>query len=524
MQKAIEDVGLTEASFLAEPVAAAAHYAAQARVRNGSTIAVYDLGGGTFDAAVVRKVDERSFELLGTPHGIDRLGGVDFDEAVFSHVTGSVSLPPVSPNDEDTVAAMIRLRRECTEAKEGLSADTEATIPVLLPDVHTRVRLVRAEFEDFIHDAVAETVDALRATIDSAGLAVGDVGAVLLVGGSSRIPLVAQLVSEQLERPVVVDADPKAAIALGAAVVASSRIERAPAEPKPTAPTQLARPVQTTPVTSVASRHRKIGVGAAGITAGIALVAGSAVAIVLRPESDSDRPNVVSAGDTVATTPTADADNGSTSQSANDLLETWSVPVVPDVDVLVPSLPPFGPPAEPAPSAEEAALTATIPVVGAFPPATDPSRPASSSAPTTRPSGSGGGSNSASSSAAGAPSGGAGSTDPSTSGSTSTDSPVPDPTTAPPATGTTPGGTTSNPPDTTPAPTVPPDTTPAPTDPPDTTPAPTDPPDTTPSPTDPPDTTPVATDPPADTASGSTSTDETQGADESAPPGTSDPP
>ena len=71
---------------------------------------------------------------------------------------------------------MVRLRRECTEAKEGLSADTEATIPVLLPDVHTRVRLMRAEFEDFIHDAVAETVDALRAAIDSAGLAVGDVG------------------------------------------------------------------------------------------------------------------------------------------------------------------------------------------------------------------------------------------------------------------------------------------------------------------------------------------------------------
>ena len=136
---------------------------------------------------------------------------------------------------------------------------------------------------------------------------------------------------------MVVDADPKAAIALGAAVVASSRIARSPAEPKPTAPIQLARPVQTTPITSVPSRHRKIGVGAAGITAGIALVAGTAVAIVLRPESDSDRPNVVSAGDTVATTQAADDDNRSTPQSARDLLESWSVPVVPDVDVLVPS-------------------------------------------------------------------------------------------------------------------------------------------------------------------------------------------
>lgn len=357
--QAIDGVGLSDVSFLCEPVAAAAHYAVQARVDVGATVAVYDLGGGTFDAAVVRKVDEQSFELLGTPQGIDRLGGLDFDQAVFSHLQHSASLPVIDPNDPDGVAAMIRLRRECTEAKEALSADTEATIPVLLPELHTRVRLVRAEFEELIHDAVEETVDALRATIDSAGVALDDIDAVLLVGGSSRIPLVTQLVSQRLARPVVVDADPKAAIALGAAVVAAASLGAAP-QPAP-APTPAAarastvalrraphrsrrkvhvrkpeppavvaavpttpparRPVSgdglgtraPAPSTTRASsapayaprRRRKVSVVALAAALGVAGVGGSVLAVVWPPESDGTRRSVAEAGGAAGTTTTA---------------------------------------------------------------------------------------------------------------------------------------------------------------------------------------------------------------------------
>jgi molecular chaperone DnaK len=214
--------GLPDVLFLTEPQAAAVGYASAERVDAGRTVAVYDLGGGTFDAAVVRKADDGTFTLLGRPSGIERLGGIDFDDTVFAHVREAIgsAWDGLDPDDPGVQTAVAGLRRECTAAKETLSADIEVMIPVLLPGVHTMVRLGRAEFEDMIRPAVAETVEALRRAIDSAGVAPGELDAVLLVGGSSRTPLVTQMVSAELGRPVAVDADPKTVVAAGAALAA----------------------------------------------------------------------------------------------------------------------------------------------------------------------------------------------------------------------------------------------------------------------------------------------------------------
>ena len=221
MTRALHAAGLPEIAFRAEPEAAAASYALQERIELGSTIAVYDLGGGTFDAAVVRKTGAATFSVLGHPQGLDHLGGADFDDAVLNHVRAAVpALAQLDPTDPTTLAATAALRRECTEAKEALSADTEVTIPVLAPGIHSQVRLVRAEFEDMIRPYVTRTIEALHEALRSAELTAHDLDVVLLVGGSSRVPLVAQLVSAELGRPVAVDADPKAAIALGAALSA----------------------------------------------------------------------------------------------------------------------------------------------------------------------------------------------------------------------------------------------------------------------------------------------------------------
>ena len=130
LARALASQGLT-VTFLAEPQAAALHYASTERVGVGTTIAVYDLGGGTFDAAVVRKGDAASagagpagFGLLGRPEGLERLGGIDFDEVVFEHVRAG--LPEAFDNLDDTdpavLSAVARIRRDCTEAKEALSA------------------------------------------------------------------------------------------------------------------------------------------------------------------------------------------------------------------------------------------------------------------------------------------------------------------------------------------------------------------------------------------------------------------
>ncbi len=207
-----------EAVFIPEPVAAAVHYASQERIEPGSTVAVYDFGGGTFDAAVLRKTDSGSFEILGRPEGLERLGGIDFDEAVFSHVAETLGRAALEGDGGATARAAIgRLREECRDAKESLSADTEATIPVLLPAIQTEVRLTRAELEDIVRPRVRETAAALERSVRSAGLGIEDIDRILLVGGSSRIPLVGQVLREMTGRPISRDAHPKHAIALGAA-------------------------------------------------------------------------------------------------------------------------------------------------------------------------------------------------------------------------------------------------------------------------------------------------------------------
>jgi molecular chaperone DnaK len=226
--QAVRMADLPTGVTLTEPEAAAIYYASQERVDPGSIVAVYDLGGGTFDAAVLRKSGD-GFTILGAPEGIERLGGVDFDEAVFAHVRGALdgALEQLDPNDPTAMAAVARLRQECVGAKEALSSDTDASIPVLLPNLQTEVRLTRSEFESMIRPALGDSIGALHRALTSAGTAPADVDAVLLVGGSSRIPLVAQLVGRELGRPVAIDAHPKHSVAIGAAIhaehVASQR-------------------------------------------------------------------------------------------------------------------------------------------------------------------------------------------------------------------------------------------------------------------------------------------------------------
>src|SRR5262245_24567999 len=207
LTQAVRQVDLDAALLLAEPVAAATFYASQRRLEPDSVVAVYDLGGGTFDAAAVRRTGD-GFEIIGSPEGIERLGGIDFDEAVFAHVRAAVgdALDRLDPEEPTAQAAVARLRQECIDAKEALSSDTDVSIPVLLPGLQTEVRLTRAEFEAMIRPAISETIVALRRAIRTAGVASEDISAVLLVGGSSRIPLVAQMVGAELGRPIAIDA------------------------------------------------------------------------------------------------------------------------------------------------------------------------------------------------------------------------------------------------------------------------------------------------------------------------------
>ncbi|HEX6312683.1 MAG TPA: Hsp70 family protein, partial [Acidimicrobiia bacterium] len=222
LEQAMRQADLQNASTITEPEAAAVHYASTERVEPGDVVAVYDLGGGTFDAAVLRKT-AGGFEILGTPEGVERLGGIDFDSAVFAHVVRALggAVEALDEDDPAARAAVARLRQECVDAKEALSTDTDVSIPVLLPDLQTEVRLTRAEFETMVRPTLVESIHAMHRALRGAGVAPDEVKAVLLVGGSSRIPLVAQLVGAEFGRPVAVDAHPKHSIALGAALAAA---------------------------------------------------------------------------------------------------------------------------------------------------------------------------------------------------------------------------------------------------------------------------------------------------------------
>jgi len=214
--------GIVNPVMVTEPEAAAARYAASRQLTDGQTVAVYDLGGGTFDATVLRAVPG-GVEILGSPEGVERLGGVDFDEAVLSYVNfrANGELTELDLRDPQISSAMARLRQDCVLAKETLSVDTETTIPVFLPGRHFEVKLARSDFEDLIRAQVDSTIGALSRTLRSARVEPAELGAVLLVGGSSRIPLVATMVSAELGRPIVVDTHPKYAVALGAATLAA---------------------------------------------------------------------------------------------------------------------------------------------------------------------------------------------------------------------------------------------------------------------------------------------------------------
>ncbi len=253
LQQAARQAGIERPVFLPEPEAAAIQYAALERVDDGTVVAVYDFGGGTFDATILRKRGA-GFEVLGEPEGLERLGGADFDDAVLAYVVEALRASGVAldPGDGATRVAMARLREECRLAKEALSEDTEVSIPVMLPGLHTQVRLTRGEFEGMIRPRIAETTVALERAVRGAGLDFARVDRIVLVGGTSRIPLVAEMVASATGRPVAVDVHPKQVVALGAARVAAlAPIERAAPAAQPVVSAVVPPPPAPTPAPGV---------------------------------------------------------------------------------------------------------------------------------------------------------------------------------------------------------------------------------------------------------------------------------
>jgi molecular chaperone DnaK len=216
--------GLNVKRIINEPTAAALAYGLD-KDGGDRKIAVYDLGGGTFDVSVIEiaEVDgERQFEVLST-NGDTFLGGEDFDLRVVNYLADEFKKESGIDVRKDPLA-MQRLKETAEKAKIELSSSqqTEINLPYITADAagpkHLNMKLTRAKLESLVEDLVQKTMEPCRIALKDAGLSMKDVGEVILVGGQTRMPLVQKVVKDLFGKEPRKDVNPDEAVAVGAAI------------------------------------------------------------------------------------------------------------------------------------------------------------------------------------------------------------------------------------------------------------------------------------------------------------------
>src|SRR5512146_2253856 len=219
--------GLDVKRIINEPTAAALAFGLDKQSKKDSKIAVFDLGGGTFDISIIEIADvdgEKQFEVLST-NGDTFLGGEDFDQRLIDYIVTEFKKDQGVDLSKD-VLALQRLKESAEKAKIELSSSqqTEINLPYITADQsgpkHLTMKITRAKFESLVDELVERTIEPCRIAIKDAGVKVSDIDDVILVGGMTRMPKVQDTVREFFGKEPRKDVNPDEAVAIGAAVQA----------------------------------------------------------------------------------------------------------------------------------------------------------------------------------------------------------------------------------------------------------------------------------------------------------------
>ena len=218
--------GLTVKRIINEPTADALAYGVD-KTTGDKKVAVYDLGGGTFDVSIIEMEDidgEKHFEVLST-NGDTFLGGEDFDQRIISFLVEEFKKDQGLDLAKDAMALQ-RLKEAAEKAKIELSSSeqTEVSLPYITADAsgpkHLNIKMTRSKLESLVADLLKRSIDPCKTALKDAGLSSGDVDEIILVGGQTRMPKVQQMVKDFFGKEPKKDLNPDEAVAMGAAIQA----------------------------------------------------------------------------------------------------------------------------------------------------------------------------------------------------------------------------------------------------------------------------------------------------------------
>jgi len=217
--------GLDVKRIINEPTAAALAFGLDKNEKGDRKIAVYDLGGGTFDVSIIEIADvdgEKQFEVLST-NGDTFLGGEDFDQRIIDFIISEFKKEQGVDLSKD-VLALQRLKEAAEKAKIELSssASTDVNLPYITADAsgpkHLNIKITRSKLESLVEELIERTIAPCRTAIKDAGVSVGEIHDVILVGGMTRMPKVQEKVKEFFGKEPRKDVNPDEAVAVGAAI------------------------------------------------------------------------------------------------------------------------------------------------------------------------------------------------------------------------------------------------------------------------------------------------------------------